>query len=591
MRNVTVRSSLMGALALFASMIVFGAAVGVFTLGRADESTVMVHDISARVIGINDAYKDTARTRSALNMAYIALKEDNDETRKTTMLDKSKVTYERALKQIEEFDKLPPYKGQDDKLKADLVDAGKQLEEAISRASAALRANDTAAYAKINGSDIDGRGTNFSKLLEKFDGEIKSLAQDLVTEREREYSMVVWMVAIGLIGALALVLAVHFLLRSIVLKPLNEAVDLLDQVANGDLSMHVAATSSNEIGRLFSAIRSMQQSLLNTVSRVRSSTNIINSGAKEIASGNMDLSARTETQASSLQQTAASMEQLTGTVKQNADNALQANQLALSASETAVKGGEVVAQVVDTMEAINTSSKKIVDIISVIDGIAFQTNILALNAAVEAARAGEQGRGFAVVASEVRSLAQRSASAAKEIKELISDSVEKVESGSRLVEHAGMTMGEVVDSVRRVTDIVGEISSASREQSAGIVQVNQAITQMDAVTQQNAALVEQAAAAAKSLQNQATVLSDAVSIFRIDAKQASTALTGAAAPASASVSVKAPATPAASAAAPKKEAVSAIAASKPASRAVVAPARPAPKLPAPVGADDDWEQF
>jgi len=260
----------------------------------------------------------------------------------------------------------------------------------------------------------------------------------------------------------------------------------------------------------------MNDSLLKIVREVRLGTDTIATASTQIASGNLDLSSRTEEQASSLEETASAMEELTSTVKQNADNARQANQLAVSASAVAQEGGDVVGQVVATMGSINDSSKKIVDIISVIDGIAFQTNILALNAAVEAARAGEQGRGFAVVASEVRSLAQRSAAAAKEIKVLIDDSVEKVTSGSKLVEQAGSTMAEVVGSVRRVTDIVGEISAASQEQSTGIEEVNRAITQMDEVTQQNAALVEEAAAAAQSLQDQAGKLAQVVGVFKLE---------------------------------------------------------------------------
>lgn len=527
MRNITVRFSLMGALALFAIMIVIGAAVGVFTLGRTNASTMMVHEIALRVFAVNDAYKDTTRTRAALTRAYTALKEVNDQRTRDAALTSAETTYARALKTLDQFEQAPDFSGQDDALKHALVAAGRDLSAVLKQAMTALRNNDTTAYAEINGRDITTKGAQFSTLLEKFQSQTKDNVQAIVTDREQEYNMVVVLVLTGLAAAMALVVAVH-LLRRIVLTPLNRAVNLLDQVAAGDLNVTVATTGNNEIGQLFAAINSMQQSLLRTVSRVHASARVINLGAKDIATGNQNLSARTETQVSSLQQTAASMEQLTSTVKQNADNAVQANELALSASETAVKGGAVVAQMVDTMQAINTSSRKIVDIISVIDGIAFQTNILALNAAVEAARAGEQGRGFAVVASEVRSLAQRSASAAREIKELITDSVDKVDSGSKLVEHAGVTMQEVVDSVRRVTDIVGEISAASREQSAGILQVNQAITQMDSVTQQNAALVEQAAAAAKSLQNQAMTLAEVVSVFALDGTSEEVAISPAA---------------------------------------------------------------
>ncbi|MGJ7523983.1 methyl-accepting chemotaxis protein [Variovorax sp. LT1P1] len=306
-----------------------------------------------------------------------------------------------------------------------------------------------------------------------------------------------------------------FLARGIT-RPIQRAVDVAQTVAAGDLTSRIEVQSRDETGLLMEALRAMNDSLAKVVGEVRNGTDTIATASGQIAAGNQDLSSRTEEQASSLQQTAASMEELTSTVKQNADNAHQANQLAASASEVATRGGSVVSQVVDTMGSINTSSKKIVDIIAVIDGIAFQTNILALNAAVEAARAGEQGRGFAVVASEVRSLAQRSAAAAKEIKSLIDDSVNKVAAGSLQVEEAGKTMQEIVASVRRVTDIMGEISSASQEQTQGIDQINQAITQMDQVTQQNAALVEEAAAAAGSMQEQAGTLVDVVSAFKLN---------------------------------------------------------------------------
>ena len=292
------------------------------------------------------------------------------------------------------------------------------------------------------------------------------------------------------------------------------ASDVMQKIADGDLSTHIE-TNAKYPDSLVSTMKKMQDNLIKIVSDVRSGTDSIGTSSDEIAHGTNDLSQRTEEQASSLEETASSMEELTSTVKQNADNARQANQLAAGASEVAMKGGAVVGQVVNTMSAINESSKKIVDIISVIDGIAFQTNILALNAAVEAARAGEQGRGFAVVATEVRTLAQRSAAAAKEIKELISDSVAKVEDGTRLVDEAGTTMDEIVTAVKRVTDIMSEISAASHEQSSGIEQVNQAVTQMDEVTQQNAALVEQAAAATESMKEQAQALIQAVGTFRL----------------------------------------------------------------------------
>jgi methyl-accepting chemotaxis protein len=320
------------------------------------------------------------------------------------------------------------------------------------------------------------------------------------------------------LSALALLIGVVCawrLTRGIV-EPIRQAVDLAEAVAGGDLTRRIEATTTDETGALLRALGHMNDSLVRIVTEVRGGTGAIHGGAGEIASGNLDLSSRTEQQAAALEQTSASMAHLTDTVRQNADNARQANQLSIAASGIATQGGAVVGEVVTTMNAINQSSKKIVDIITVIDGIAFQTNILALNAAVEAARAGEQGRGFAVVAGEVRTLAQRSAAAAKEIKGLIGDSVDKVDAGTRLVDQAGATMAQVVDSIQRVTDIMAEISAASREQTDGIEQVNQAIGQMDQTTQQNAALVEEAAAAAGSLQEQAARLAQAVDVFRVD---------------------------------------------------------------------------
>ena len=322
--------------------------------------------------------------------------------------------------------------------------------------------------------------------------------------------MLLLSVVLVLLGA-----ACAWLIARSITRPLHAAVDVATRVAQGDLSQQITVASRDEIGELMQALQAMNTSLVTIIGQVQTGSTTMASASSEIASGNLDLSSRTEQQAGSLEKTAATMEQLTSTVKHNADNARQANSLAQTASRTAVKGGAAVAQVVTTMASINDSSRKIVDIIGVIDGIAFQTNILALNAAVEAARAGEQGRGFAVVAAEVRNLAQRSASAAKEIKSLIGDSVGKVNAGSKLVNDAGVTMEEIVDSVRRVTDIMAEITSASDEQRAGIEQVNQAIVEMDNVTQQNAALVEEAAAAAGSLQDQAAHLAQVVSVFQL----------------------------------------------------------------------------
>jgi methyl-accepting chemotaxis protein len=330
------------------------------------------------------------------------------------------------------------------------------------------------------------------------------------------------MLGLGL-GVLLTGVAFSVWITRSITRPLREAVSVAQRVATGDLTTHIEVSSHDETGELLQALQHMNRSFAQIVAQVRSGTDTIASGSSQMAAGNLDLSTRTEQQATSLENTASSMEQLTTTVKQNADNARQANLLALSASEVAVQGGVVVSQVVDTMDSINESAKKIADIIGVIDGIAFQTNILALNAAVEAARAGEQGRGFAVVATEVRNLAQRSAGAAKEIKSLIDDSVEKVETGARLVGQAGGTMNDIVSSVKRVTAIIAEISTASEEQTLGIDQINLAIGEMDQVTKQNAALVEEAAAAAETLHDQAGTLARVVSVFKLDALRAETA--------------------------------------------------------------------
>ena len=344
----------------------------------------------------------------------------------------------------------------------------------------------------------------------------KAQAGAAATDAKHQYTVAnTFMLVLGCVAIVLGSVIAFFTTRSIV-KPLQYAVKAAEAVAAGDLTTAIEVRTKDEMGQLMRAFKHMNDSLNGIVAEVRRGTDSITTASGEIASGNLDLSARTEQQAGALEETASSMEELTSTVKQNADNARQANVLAGSASEVAVKGGQVVSQVVDTMGAINASARKIVDIIGVIDGIAFQTNILALNAAVEAARAGEQGRGFAVVATEVRNLAQRSAAAAKEIKVLIGDSVAAVETGSKLVDEAGSTMEDIVASVARVTDIMSEISAASHEQEAGIEQINQAIGEMDSVTQQNAALVEEAAAAATSLREQAGQLAQAVSIFKLD---------------------------------------------------------------------------
>jgi methyl-accepting chemotaxis protein len=398
--------------------------------------------------------------------------------------------------------------------------------------------------------------------------ENNKLSSDAATQSSA--SARVLMIGLGVL-AMALGVGIAWLSTRSITVPLLQALKVAQTVASGDLSAEIRVDRKDETGDLLAALKAMNASLHNIVGRVRSGTDLISAASTEIASGNLDLSARTEQQASSLEETAASMEELTSTVKQNAENARQANMLATSASDVAVRGGQVVSKVVDTMSSINDSSRKIVDIIGVIDSIAFQTNILALNAAVEAARAGEQGRGFAVVASEVRNLAQRSASAAKEIKSLIDDSVSKVALGSSLVNNAGSTMDEVVASVKRVTDIMAEISAAGREQELGIAQINQAVMEMDTVTQQNAALVEEAAAAAASMQEQASQLTGVVSVFQLGAASASSWT----APVQALAPRRAPARPAGSTAV----------------LTVVKKTTASPKAPRRAANTGDWEEF
>ncbi|NVI81728.1 methyl-accepting chemotaxis protein [Janthinobacterium rivuli] len=420
--------------------------------------------------------------------------------------------------------------------------------------------------------------------------EARLLDETAAQIRSRYESGRLLLISLGGVAILLGIACAYWITRSIT-RPITRAVEVAEAVSAGDLTSHIVVESRDETGQLMHALKNMNDKLVSIVGQVRAGTESISTASSEIAAGNLDLSSRTEEQASSLEETASSMEELTSTVKLNADNARSANQLAIDASQIASKGGVVVSEVVSTMGSINDSSRKIVDIISVIDAIAFQTNILALNAAVEAARAGEQGRGFAVVASEVRNLAQRSSAAAKEIKGLIDDSVQKVEAGSQLVDKAGRTMDEIVQSISHVTQIMNQITDASDEQRAGIEQVNQAIGQMDQVTQQNAALVEEAAAAAESMQEQAAKLAEVVGVFKLDATQQYVS-------ASAGPSVTAPA-PAAMRAAmrpaiqPAKRRAPAPAVTAPtpgkAAQADAARAR-APKAPVASGADE-WEEF
>ncbi|MBH9576141.1 methyl-accepting chemotaxis protein [Inhella proteolytica] len=432
-------------------------------------------------------------------------------------------------------------------------------------ARAALLAGDMQAARQV----YDGKVNEMAPAVA---ASLAALVKLQVTEAKKEYDnakaievQVEWVSLIAALVALSLGSWLGWWITRSITQPVSSAVDLAEKVAAGDLRTEIDVRGRDEVAQLLRSLGQMNESLVKIVSQVRHSSDSIATGSAEIATGNADLSQRTEEQASNLQQTAASMEQMSATVRQNADIARTATQLATSASGVAAKGGEVVGRVVNTMDEITSSSRKIVDIIGTIDGIAFQTNILALNAAVEAARAGEQGRGFAVVAGEVRVLAQRSAEAAKEIKSLISQSVEKVDTGSALVAEAGATMGEIVAQVRRVADLIGEIDAASGEQAKGIGQVSEAVNQLDQVTQQNAALVEESAAAAESLKHQAAKLAEVVDVFKLREAHAQRA---AAAPALRPRAAPTPRAAAAPAAAP----------------------RMAPQTAA-AGAGGDWESF
>jgi len=460
----------------------------------------------------------TATMKSALLQGGVAMRNIGLQSDVAAMQKEESKVKEQSKRYAEARDKLSALGLTDEekKIVAEIGRLDQEIATPFKEAIGQALAFNSEGASKVISSRIDPINQQAVAEMDKLEVLQQVAVRDVLTNSVADDKQL--MILLFSLGAIALAIGSGFawmITRSIT-GPLNQAVVVASRVATGDLTSEISEKSRDEIGQLFDALRQMNSSLAEIVGNVRAGTESIGSATQEIASGNADLSARTESQASSLEETASSMEELTSTVKQNAENAKQANQLVVSASDVAMRGGQVVGQVVDTMGSIKDSSRKIVDIIGVIDGIAFQTNILALNAAVEAARAGEQGRGFAVVASEVRNLAQRSAGAAKEIKSLISDSVEKVDAGSKLVDEAGKTMDEIVTSVKHVADIMSEITAASEEQSSGIQEVSQAITQMDEMTQQNAALVEQAAAAAESMQSQAGTLAHTVSIFKLN---------------------------------------------------------------------------
>jgi len=420
----------------------------------------------------------------------------------------------RAQSQFEAYKNAPRLAGQDEAIARDIQAKLSAYHDVLQASIGFLRANNYEAYGNL---DAQAAQDALESSYSTWRAENNRLLQVAAEDNQRSFTSMQWTLGTIALVVVAIIAVIWFGLQHLLLVPLQRAMTHIRAIADGNLTHTIEGEGRNEMGQLVSTLKAMQHSLIRTVGSVRDSSESIYTGAGEISAGSNDLSSRTEQQAASLEETAASMEELTATVKQNTDNARQAAQLAKNASETAGKGGRVVDQVVTTMKEISDSSRQIADITSVIDSIAFQTNILALNAAVEAARAGEQGRGFAVVAGEVRTLASRSAQAAKEIKSLIDNSVTRVGMGSELVHQAGDTMKEIVTAVTRVTDIMGEIASASDEQSKGIEQVSLAVSQMDSVTQQNAALVEESAAASAALEDQADRLRQAVAVFQLKA--------------------------------------------------------------------------
>jgi methyl-accepting chemotaxis protein len=509
----------------FALVLIFLAAVmgwGVVQLGHV---TAKLDDVNTNILPSIRAVAKMTEAANDVRQFELRALGATDLSEKTKAFDESGAAETAFNSAANVFERLARDEA-DKRLSQAVVSAAAEYFAAIASSRQLVMAANESREKRLAASEVVVKGTHekFKKVeaaLRALDGHNTKLASDAGDAAKKFYAgLIQAYVAVSIAAAGTLMFLAWFIARSITV-PLGEAVRVVRQIGSGDLKSSFAVTGKDEVGQLMLALETMVLSLKTTIGEVKSASEQIATASSEIAQGNADLSSRTENQASSLQHTAASIEQLTSTVKQNADSARAANQLAEAASMDASRGGAVVSQVVTTMSDIQSSSKRIADIISVIDGIAFQTNILALNAAVEAARAGEQGRGFAVVASEVRTLAQRSARAAKEIKTLISTSVEKVDIGSRLVGDAGKSMDEIVSSVQRVTDIIAEISAATTEQSQGIEEVNVAVNQLDNITQQNAALVEQSAAAASSLKDQTIKLNHSVSKFSMDGDDSS----------------------------------------------------------------------
>ena len=522
LKRIKIVTSLVLVLVLFGLLQMVSGGLSFNSLKHDRENFTILQTVRQQQSGLNGSWVALLQTRNTLNRAGIRYMMDQNNIGSGATVAELMQIATRSLAEAEkrwaEYEAMPRDPRQSEAAALEIQRNYDIYHGALAELIQLLGAG------KINDffdQPTQGYQDGFEKAYVNYLQQNDSLYELAVKDSNASYTQAMWILFGVMIAVLAMIVTVWLGVRKTLIAPLNRLIDSIRHIAGGDLVKRIDVESDNEMGQLAHSLRHMQGELARTVGEVRQGADAIHSGASEIAMGNNDLSSRTEQQAASLEETAASMEELTATVKQNAENARQASHLALSASETAQKGGKVVDNVVQTMRDITASSQKIADIISVIDGIAFQTNILALNAAVEAARAGEQGRGFAVVAGEVRNLAQRSAQAAREIKSLIEDSVNRVDLGSTLVESAGETMDEIVNAVTRVTDIMGEIASASDEQSRGIDQVGLAVAEMDRVTQQNASLVEESAAAAAALEEQASRLTQAVAVFRIQQSQTS----------------------------------------------------------------------
>lgn len=519
LKNIKVITGIIFALAIFCMLQVVTGGLFYSAVDNDRSNFQQYGVLNAQQENLSDSVNTLVKTRVTVTRVAIRFLKNQRDPASLAAIDKLLTTAGDSLSKsegyFESYKRTERISGQDAAVAALMEKNWRQMHDVLQMSIQYLKANNYEAYGNLDAQQAqDDMEAAFAQWRAENNGLLKAAA----AQNQHSFTQMQWTLGTILLVMIAVFVVIWLGLQHMLLKPLQDMLAHIRAIAGGDLTRQIDADGRNEMSQLAAGLHEMQQSLVSTVSAVRSSSDSIYTGAGEISSGNNDLSSRTEQQAASLEETAASMEQLTATVKQNTDNARQAAQLARTASETADRGGQVVTNVVRTMNDIADSSQQIVQITSVIDGIAFQTNILALNAAVEAARAGEQGRGFAVVAGEVRTLASRSASAAKEIKALIEKSVSRVDTGSSQVAEAGETMKEIVNAVTRVTDIMGEIASASDEQSRGIEQVSLAVSQMDSVTQQNAALVQESATAAAALEEQADQLRQAVAVFQVNDK-------------------------------------------------------------------------